>query len=409
MRSLQGASIMAMPDGIPLLTALIQGLLSFLSPCVLPLLPVYLSYLAGGGQAKNQNGETSWPKKTVLLHSLFFTIGISTTLVLLGMTFTAIGQFLRRWQTIIQTVSGILVILFGLLQLGLIGKDSVFQRELRLPLKMERVRMNPLSAFVMGLCFSFSWTPCIGPTLTGILMTVAAAATRGRGMMLMAAYIFGFILPFLAVGLFTSTVLSFFRKHRGMVKWTSVISGVLLIVMGVLLMTGSMSVWSSWLASASAAEADATESAEDIPAPDFSLSDQYGKIHTLSTYKGKVVFLNLWTTWCPWCIKEMQDIEELYHELGENREEVVILGMASPNGADTADTAGIAAFLEEHGWTYPVLMDEDGSIFRTYITEGYPTTWLIRRDGMIMGYIPGALTREQMQSLIRMTMEYGGE
>ena len=408
MSSLQGAQMLTVAEGIPLITALIQGLLSFLSPCVLPLLPVYLSYLAGGGQTKDQYGETTWPKKTVLIHSLFFTLGISTTLVMLGMTFTAIGQFLHKWQTAIQMGSGILVVLFGLLQLGLIGKRSVFRWEFRLPLKLERLRMNPLAAFVMGLCFSFSWTPCIGPTLTGILMTAAAAATRGRGMILMTAYILGFILPFLALGLFTGTVLSFFRRHRGMVRWTGVVSGVLLMVMGVLLMTGTMSSWSSWLASASAEE-DQTKSAESITAPDFTLTDQYGESHTLSAYQGKVVFMNLWTTWCPWCIKEMQDIEELYHELGENREEIVILGMASPNGADTADTPGIISFLEEHGWTYPVLMDEDGSVFRTYITEGYPTTWLIRQDGMIMGYISGALSKEQMLSLIRMTQEYNGE
>ena len=152
-----------------------------------------------------------------------------------------------------------------------------------------------------------------------------------------------------------------------------------------------------------------TAEARDIPAPDFTLADQYGASHTLSAYQGKVVFLNLWTTWCPWCVAEMQDIDDLYHELGENREEVVLLGLASPGGADTADQAGIVSFLEEHGWSYPVLMDEEGTAFRTYITDGYPTTWLVRKDGMLMGYVAGALSKEQMIQLIQMTLAYPGE
>ena len=140
----------------------------------------------------------------------------------------------------------------------------------------------------------------------------------------MAAYIVGFVLPFVAVGLFTGSVLAFFRKHRGVVRWTGLVSGVLLVIMGVLLMTGTLSGWSSWIASASAEEAEeagATES-EDIEAPDFTLRDQYGTEHTLSQYRGKVVFLNFWATWCPYCVQEMPDIEALYHELGENQEEI---------------------------------------------------------------------------------------
>lgn len=397
MNPLQGASLMTAAESIPLLTAFAQGLLSFLSPCVLPLLPVYLGYLAGGGQAAGADGTVTWPRKTVLVNSLFFALGISVTLILLGMAFSALGRFLRAWQGVIEVVSGAIVVLFGLLQLGLIGKRSVLQRDFRLPLRLDRLRMNGAAAFLMGLCFSFSWTPCIGPTLSGILMTAAAVSTRGRGIILMAAYILGFILPFLAVGLFTGTVLSFFRKHRGVVKWTRVVSGALLIVMGILLMTGTMGAWSGWIASASAEE-------ERIPAPDFTLHDQYGESHTLSACQGKVVLLNFWTTWCPWCIREMPDLEALYHELGENEQDVVIWGMAAPGSQDSADEAGVIAFLEEHGWTYPVLMDTTGELFDIYVSQGFPTTWMIRRDGTVMGYVPGALSKEQMTQIIDLTL-----
>ena len=239
----------------------------------------------------------------------------------------------------------------------------------------------------------------------------------------MAAYIVGFVLPFVAVGLFTGSVLAFFRKHRGVVRWTGIVSGVLLVVMGVLLMTGTLSSWSSWIASASAeetseepaqAETDAAEdgseeATEDVEAPDFTLRDQYGTEHTLSQYRGKVVFMNFWATWCPWCIYEMPDIENLYHELGENQGDVVFLGIASPLVIDSEDKAGVISFLEEHGWTYPVLMDETGGLFWTYYAQALPTSWLIRKDGMIMGYVPGALNQDQMKELIELTATYSPE
>ena len=155
---------------------------------------------------------------------------------------------------------------------------------------------------------------------------------------------------------------------------------------------------------AAAEDADAAENPA-VPAPDFTLTDQYGEEHTLSAYRGKAVFLNFWTTWCPWCRTEMPDIESLYHELGENREDVVFLGMAAPGSHDTADEDGVVSFLEENGWTYPVLMDPDGTLFSVYGVQAFPTTWLIRPDGTLLGYVPGTLTKDQMASLVEMALE----
>ena len=401
MSALQGVSSLNIAQSIPLITAFVQGALSFFSPCVLPLLPVYLSYLAGGSLKTDEDGQMMWPRKRVLLNTLFFVLGISFTLIMLGAAFSSLGQFFRRYKTAVNLVCGALVILFGLLQLGLIGRKSFLQRDYRLPIRAEKLKMNPLVAMLMGLCFSFSWTPCIGPVLSGILMTAAAAESRGRGILLMAGYIVGFVLPFLAVGLFTGAVLSFFRRHRGVVRWTSIVSGVLMIAMGALIMTGTMSRWSSLIAAASAEEAE--DETEAVIAPDFTLQDQYGNSHTLSDYKGKVVFMNFWTTWCPYCIQEMPEIEEVYHELGENSQDVVILGMCAPGTHDTADEAGVISFIEENGWTYPMLMDTTGEIFRTYGVGSFPTTWLIQSDGNIRGYLFGAMSKDDMLYLIETT------
>ncbi len=208
----------------------------------------------------------------------------------------------------------------------------------------------------------------------------------------MADHMMFFILPLPAVALIVCLIL-FFRHRR------QILSRLLPIVMAVLIMTGAISL-SGVLTSVSA------ESATDEPfPPDFTLTDQYGETHTLSDYRGKAVFLNFWTTWCPWCIREMPDIEELYHELGENQEEVVILGIGAPSSYDSVDEAGIIAFLEEHGWTYPVLMDPTGELFDLFGAQSLPTTWLIRPDGNPLGYIPGALTGEQMREVIQMALD----
>ena len=147
------------------------------------------------------------------------------------------------------------------------------------------------------------------------------------------------------------------------------------------------------------------EEEERQPAPGFTLTDQYGNEHKLSDYRGKAVFLNLWTTWCPWCLKEMPEIEEIYHELGENGDRVVIMGLAAPGTQDTMDEQGIIGFLQEHGWTYPVLMDRTGGIFSLYSTGAFPATWMIRPDGTVLGYVEGALDKDTMLEIIQMALE----
>jgi len=190
-----------------------------------------------------------------------------------------------------------------------------------------------------------------------------------------------------------------FIKRYSVSCRAGIVSAALLIIIALLLTSGSPDSQITWLSSASA------EEQEDIVAPDFTLLDQYGNEHTLSQYRGKVVFLNFWATWCEHCVQEMPDIEKLYHELGENQEDVVFLGVASPLVVDRKNEAGIISFLQLHGCTYPVLMDKTGEIFQTYYARALPTTWLIRKDGILMGYIPGALSKDQMQEVIQQTSD----
>jgi len=152
------------------------------------------------------------------------------------------------------------------------------------------------------------------------------------------------------------------------------------------------------------------EKPEYPPAYDFTLTDQYGNTHTLSDYKGKVVFLNFWASWCGPCKKEMPDIEELYQKYNLNQDEVVFLGVANPKSKDYPHNSDeekdeILKFLDENGYTFPTVFDETGEILMNYYITAFPTTFMINKEGNVMGYIPGMMTKDIMESVIEQTLE----
>lgn len=436
----------SLETSVPAVTVFLQGLLSFFSPCVLPLLPLYIGYLSGGTQTVAEDGSVRYKKSTVVINTLFFVVGISSAFFLLGLGFTAAGRFFSQHQTLFTRIGGILIILFGLYQLGVFGK--ALSKEHRLPFRPDVLAMNPVTALLLGFTFSFAWTPCVGPVLTSVLLMAASAACSSTGFLLIGVYTLGFVLPFLAAGLFTGTLLELFRKHRSVVQYTVKIGAVLMVLIGVMMLTGWMNGLSSYLsgtpsadrgtssgnsaetdfwkpdtADTAAAETAAPEAvpveetpaapetesaAEIVAAPDFTLQDQFGNSHTFSDYQGKTVFLNFWATWCPPCKAEMPDIQALYEEYGKNSEDLVILGVATPNVGREGSAEDIAAFLEENGYTYPVVMDTDSSLSYWYGIRSYPTTFMIDTDGNVYGYVTGQLTMDIMRSIIEQTMESSG-
>ena len=440
---------LSVETGIPVITVFIQGLLSFFSPCVLPLVPLYVSYLAGGTKTVDENGNVHYPRKKVMVNTLFFVLGVSFTFFLLGFGFTAMGRFFTSNRAWFARVSGIIMILFGLYQLGLFGRSETIEKEHRLPFRLDRFSMNPLVALILGFTFSFAWTPCVGPTLGSVLLMASSSASSAKGFLLVGVYTLGFVIPFLLVGIFTGSVLDFFKKKRNVVKYTVKIGAVLLILMGIMTLTGFMNGITSYLSkvqlggetqqvqetqsadngaeasgengtaagtdgnteNASAAEtaAEETSKEEKIGAPDFTLVDQYGETHTLSDYKGKTVFLNFWATWCPPCKGEMPDIQKLYEKYGNNGEDLVVLGVANPktdgypyNQDGTQEE--VEKFLTDNGYTLPVVMDTTGEIFNQYGIRSFPTTFLIDKDGIVFGYVSGALSADMMESVVSQTM-----
>ena len=418
-------------------TVFLQGLLSFFSPCVLPLLPLYIGYLSGGVSAKEESAARR--RGRVMVNTFFFVLGISAAFFLLGLGMTAIGQFFGAHQRAFARIGGVIVILFGLYQLGVFGGSAMLETERRLPLQLDKMVMSPWTALVMGFVFSFAWTPCVGPALSSVLLMAASASSRAAGFLLIGVYTLGFVIPFLAVGMFTTTLLEAFRRHRNVVRYTGKVGGILLLLMGVLMLTGSMNRLSGYFARLSetdTAEAAVTETAEPGPTPkismetettpeptqapeepereafpayDFSLTDQYGETHSLADYRGKVIFLNFWATWCPPCRAEMPDIEALYEEYAADPDsDVAILGVAFPGLGGEEDVQGVTDFLADNGYTYPVVMDTEGELMQPYYITAFPTTFMIDTEGNIYGYVAGSISREIMEDIIEQTREASG-
>lgn len=419
----------SMDISVPVLTVFLQGLLSFFSPCVLPLLPLYIGYLSGGTARRGEDGRITYERKKVMLHTVFFVLGVSSAFFILGLGGSALGRFFKGNQAMFARIGGIFVAGFGLYQLGIFGPSRLLSREHRLPFSVGTSAMSPVTAFLLGFTFSFAWTPCVGPALASVLLMAASAATQARGFLLIGVYTAGFVLPFLAVGMFSTTLLDVFKRHGNVVTYAARAGAVLMILMGVMMFTGKMNSITGYLSSPQTGAGTAGKEqekagetadpgadgetagegsgagADTLPSVDFTLTDQFGNSHTLSDYKGKTVFLNFWATWCPPCRREMPDIQKLYEKYqAEEDPEVVILGVAAPDYGDEGSREEIARFLEENGYTYPVVMDEGGELFMTYGVFSYPTTFMIDRDGNVFGYAAGQLSMEMMESIIRQTV-----
>lgn len=225
------------------------GLLAFFSPCILPIIPLYMGYLSGNRPAilEDENADPAELKKakaqvqrTTMLNTLFFVLGISVVYLFMGFAASSLGQWFNENGPIISKIGGALVIILGLLQLYSQLKGTTLTRERRLGFDLSKYSMNPLVAFVLGFTFSFAWTPCVGPILVSVIALVANSNTQWRGLLLMLVYTIGFTLPLLILGFFTEKVLGFFKKNRQVMKYTTIIGALLMIVIGILLVMGRL-------------------------------------------------------------------------------------------------------------------------------------------------------------------------
>lgn len=270
--------------------------------------------------------------------------------------------------------------------------------------------------------------------LASVLVMVSSSSNHLSANLLIAVYTIGFILPFIITAMFYSKLFKTIDKIKSNMEIIKKIGGIILIVSGILMMVNGFGSISKHFNTSQNSKieskqeenkrenstdkeenSDGNDSQKDsnndnndkgsndedrIKSIDFTLTDQYGKTHKLSDYEGKVVFLNFWATWCPPCKEEMPYIEQLYKDYNKNNDDVVILGVASPNLGREGSREHVVNFLKDQGYTFPVVLDEDGALAYQYGINAFPTTFIIDKEGYVTQYIPGAMDKATMASFI---------
>lgn len=476
------------------------GLLSFISPCVLPLIPAYISYLTAraaqqtGAEAAvasvgNRGAALTLPKNRIgiLLHGVFFVLGFTVVFVVFGLITNTGALAVRRAsidaQRFLAQAGGVLVIFFGLHILGVWGwvlrrlsqlawdkLGSVGTSILKginwilLALYGDmRQQMNPRSPYgylgssLMGVVFAAGWSPCIGPILGSILTILTVNSSLGtsttesytQATTLLLAYSLGLGIPFLLAAVALDSVRGFMKRIQRQMRAVEVVSGIFLIILGFMLLTGTLTAISqsgSGLATISAnleacgigivegkmslgdfgdclplgtkyaklipdtSKPPTTNSLIATPAPsntsaletgldrgqippDFKLKTLNGKTVSLSALKGRVVVVNFWATWCVPCAKEMPDFEQLTQKYTPDQFTIVAVNyMQEPDV--------ISEFMKEYKLTFDIALDPDGKINRQYQVLGYPTSLILNRDGVIVGKQTGAFDPVQLVAAI---------
>ncbi|HWS90716.1 MAG TPA: cytochrome c biogenesis protein CcdA [Pyrinomonadaceae bacterium] len=395
-------------SNITIVIAFAAGLLSFLTPCVLPLVPGYISLISGVSVEHLKGGEggsRSAARRAVIVNSLAFNAGVSLIFVLLGATAGWIGNvlFSTPW---VRIVGGLIIILFGLQMMGVLKIGALYRDTRKFS---EGQPSGPLGAALLGVAFAAGWTPCIGPILGGIIGLAATSGGWKSGLILSAFYAAGLAIPFLVVGLLMNAFLSFYAKFRRHLHKVEIASGLLLIVIGLMVASNSLTwvaaVASRYLPNAEnilkqeetagpglASVAPQKPLADAEPAPEVELTALDGKPVKISDLRGQVVLLNFWATWCVPCRSEIPSLNAMQRDLAGRGFQV--LGVTTYDSADL-----VREYQKDVKQEYTVATADDG-VANKYAVGTLPTTFIIDRQGRIRHRIIGERSRAQFEALI---------
>jgi cytochrome c-type biogenesis protein len=380
------------------------GLLSFLSPCVLPLVPGYISLMSGVSVDHLKSGGSS--RRAVIANSLAFNAGLSVIFLALGGTAGLVGSAIIN-NVWVRIIGGLVIIVFGLHLIGLI-KIKYLYRDTR-QFSSEKPR-GIFGSLMLGIAFAAGWTPCIGPILGGIIGLAATSGGWKSGLVLAAFYSAGLAVPFLVTGLGINQFLSFYGKFRKHLHKVEVVSGIILILIGILVMSNRVTMLAS---SRLAALLPNLESylklredkplpktgtvAQAQPAPDVQFTKLDGSPLRLSDLRGRVVLLNFWATWCIPCRSEIPTLSAMQKDF-----EARGLSIVGVSYDDTADL--VQQFQKELPQSYQVVLGgrEVGSQLPA---SPLPTTYIIDREGRIREKLIGERSRQAFESSIKPLLE----
>ena len=389
--------------------AFVAGILSFLSPCVLPLVPGYVSLMSGVSIDRlKEGGSAARARSAVIFNSLAFNAGLSVIFLALGATAGLVGATILT-NVWVRIIGGLIIIAFGLQLIGLL-KISALYKDTRF-FSDDKPR-GIAGSFTLGIAFAAGWTPCIGPILGGIIGLAATSGGWRSGLLLSAFYSAGLAIPFLLTGLGINQFLGFYGKFRRHLHKVEVVSGVILIVVGLLVASGYSTLLASsrvasllrnaesWLKVNPGAPSTATapENRGSFPlAPAVDLKTLEGKPFQLSELRGRVVLLNFWATWCIPCRSEIPELNNMHRDLEARGLSVV--GVSTYDGAD-----GVRAFWNDIKQDYPVVLGDE-SVEAKFAVSGLPTTFILDREGRIRARIVGERRRDSFEAAVKPLLE----
>ena len=380
------------------------GILSFLSPCVLPLVPGYISLISGVSVDQLKEGTSS--RRAVIFNSLAFNAGLSVIFLLLGTTAGLVGAAITSnpW---VRIIGGLVIIVFGLQLIGLL-KIGALYKDTRF-FSSDKPRGFVGSA-LLGMAFAAGWTPCIGPILGGIIGLAATSGGWRSGLVLSAFYSAGLAVPFLLTGLGINQFLRFYTNFRRHLHKVEVVSGIILIVVGILVMSGQSTLLASsrfmamipniegWLSGdfnkTTPPSASQQANTDFEPAPDVEFQTLTGQPFRLKELQGQVVLLNFWATYCIPCREEIPALNALQNELQAQGLRIV--------GASLDDSIeGVNAYQQEVAkFEYQVLLGGSDAKVK-YAQSVLPTTYLIDREGLIRRKIIGAQDKAGWEAVVK--------
>ncbi|MDX6612819.1 MAG: cytochrome c-type biosis protein [Blastocatellia bacterium] len=388
--------------------AFLAGLASFLSPCVLPLVPGYISLMSGVSIDRlKDGGSKASARRAVIFNSLAFNAGLSIIFLALGATAGWLGSAVlsNPW---VRIVGGLVIIAFGLHLIGLL-KITALYRDTR-KFSDEKPR-GMLGSLTLGIAFAAGWTPCIGPILGGIIGLAATSGGWKGGLVLSAFYSAGLALPFLVTGLAINQFLGFYSKFRQHLHKVEIFSGVVLILIGLLVASGySTLLASSKLAALMPNAENWIRPPAPIPllpttpkaglnfpaAPDVEFQTLDGKTFRLADLRGRVVLLNFWATWCIPCRAEIPEFNAMYRDLKSQGLEVVGVSTSPTDSVDV-----IKEFQKDVRQEYTVLRGAEAVGEKFGNGPGLPVTHIIDREGRIREKFIGQRDRAVFENLIK--------
>lgn len=385
-----------------LVSALLAGLLSFFSPCVLPLIPVYVGMLAGDAEAAAWGVSGRANRLRLLANALAFVLGISFVFVALGIGAGLLGSLLNN--AYLTCALGLLVFVFGLQTAGLIH-IPLLERQVKAEVKGPR-KGKVATSFLLGLAFSFGWTPCVGPILGTILALAADQGGVAASAGLLLVYSLGLCVPFLVIALASDLLLKRVRKLNRFLPAIQRVGGALIAVMGLWMVFSQVgalvganrpTVTDVNLTEVKAGDADV--SGVSSAWKNVVLTDLSGEKHRLSELKGTPVYLEFWGSWCSSCVQDLDQMQEVWRE-HEQAGDVLVTSVVVPGFYGERSVDEFLAWAEQEGVEAPVYMDTNGSLSAYLGVAAFPTSVFINSDGTIARIRVGAIERDELERLL---------